>query len=48
MARYKVPRIVLFFAPGELPTTSSDAKIRDDELIDLAMSRLSPPTPRDA
>jgi fatty-acyl-CoA synthase len=48
VARYKVPRIVLFFAPGELPTTSSDAKIRDDDLIALAMRRLSPPPSRDA
>jgi len=39
VARYKVPRIVLFFAPGELPTTGSDAKIRDDELIAMAIRR---------
>jgi fatty-acyl-CoA synthase len=41
VARYKVPRIVLFFAPGELPTTSGDAKVRDDELIAIATARLS-------
>jgi acyl-CoA synthetase (AMP-forming)/AMP-acid ligase II len=40
VARYKVPRIVLFFAPGELPATGSDAKVRDDELIALAMRRV--------
>jgi fatty-acyl-CoA synthase len=39
VARYKVPRIVLFFAAGELPTTSGDAKIRDDELIAMASRR---------
>ena len=32
-----MPRIVLFFAPGELPTTGSDAKVRDDELIAMAI-----------
>ena len=46
MARYKVPRHVLFFAPGELPTTGSDAKVRDDELIAIAIRRLAaPPAP---
>ena len=35
VAKYKVPRVVLFFAAGELPTTASDAKIRDDELITI-------------
>lgn len=45
VARYKVPRIVLFFAPGELPTTGSDAKIRDDELIAMAISRLNSAAP---
>ncbi len=39
VARYKVPRIVLFFAPGELPTTGSDTKVRDDELIAMAIRR---------
>lgn len=41
VARYKVPRHILFFAPGELPTTGSDTKIRDDELIAIAIERLS-------
>ena len=41
VARYKVPRHVLFFAPGELPSTGSDTKVRDDELIALAVSRLA-------
>jgi acyl-CoA synthetase (AMP-forming)/AMP-acid ligase II len=47
IATYKVPRRVLFFAPGELPTTGSDAKVRDDELIAIAAARLAPAsTPR--
>lgn len=41
VARYKVPRHVLFFAAGELPTTSSDAKVRDDELIAMATGMLA-------
>jgi fatty-acyl-CoA synthase len=40
VAGYKVPRIVLFFAPGELPTTSGDAKVRDNALIAMAIDRL--------
>lgn len=42
VAKYKVPRIVLFFAPGELPVTNSGAKVRDDELIAMALARLQP------
>jgi len=45
VATYKVPRIVLFFAPGELPTTGSDTKIRDDELIAMATARLNRAAP---
>ncbi len=41
VAAYKVPRHVLLFAPGELPSTDSDTKIRDDELIALAGERLA-------
>jgi fatty-acyl-CoA synthase len=48
VATYKVPRIVLFFASGELPTTGSDAKVRDDELIAMATSRLNATTPATA
>ena len=44
VAKYKVPRVVLFFAAGELPTTASDAKIRDDELITMALARLATTT----
>ena len=33
VASYKVPEQVLFFATGELPTTASETKVRDDELI---------------
>ena len=40
VATYKVPRQVLFFGPGELPTTGSDAKVRDDVLIAMVMRRL--------
>ena len=45
VARYKVPRHVLFFEPGELPTTGSDTKIRDDELIAIATRRLADAAP---
>ena len=44
VAAYKVPRQVLFFDPGELPTTGSDAKVRDDELIAIATARLAAPS----
>lgn len=40
VAKYKVPRHVLFFAPGEMPSTSSDTKIRDTDLMALAEARL--------
>ncbi|MGI8757012.1 MAG: class I adenylate-forming enzyme family protein [Acidimicrobiales bacterium] len=45
VARYKVPRHVLFFATGELPTTGSDTKVRDDELIAIAIRRLAAGSP---
>ena len=45
VASYKVPRHVLFFAPGELPTTGSDTKVRDDELIAMATERLTNASP---
>ncbi len=41
VAKYKVPRHVLLFAAGELPTTGSDTKVRDDELIAIATDRLA-------
>ena len=41
VAAYKVPRHVLFFAPGEMPTTGSDTKIRDADLVALAAARLA-------
>ena len=41
VAAYKVPRHVLLFEPGELPSTGSDTKIRDDELVALATERLA-------
>ncbi len=40
VAAYKVPREVVLFAAGELPTTANDAKVRNDELIVLAAARL--------
>lgn len=48
VARYKVPRHVLFFGPGELPTTGTDTKVRDDELIAMARRRLADETTRTA
>ncbi len=41
VARYKLPRHVLVFAPGELPTTAGDTKVRDDELVALAHRRIT-------
>jgi fatty-acyl-CoA synthase len=40
VASYKLPKRVLFFADGEIPMTSSDAKVRDDRLIELVKARL--------
>jgi acyl-CoA synthetase (AMP-forming)/AMP-acid ligase II len=45
VASYKVPRHVLLFEPGELPSTASDTKIRDEELVALASARLKPGEP---
>lgn len=41
VAKHKVPRHVLFFAAGEMPSTSSDTKIRDPELVSLVLARLT-------
>ena len=41
IASYKVPKEVLFFADGEIPMTGSDTKVRDTELMQLALDRLS-------
>jgi fatty-acyl-CoA synthase len=41
VAKHKVPRHVLFFAPGEMPSTSSDTKIRDPDLVSLVLARLT-------
>ncbi|GAC1311611.1 MAG: AMP-binding protein [Acidimicrobiales bacterium] len=46
IASYKVPKHVLFFADGEIPMTNSATKVRDDELVALAASRLTPSPPR--
>jgi fatty-acyl-CoA synthase len=40
VSAYKVPRHVLLFEPGEMPSTASDTKVKDTELIALAMARL--------
>ena len=45
MASYKVPKRVLFFADGEIPMTTSDTKVRDDELVALVRERLAPTRP---
>ena len=36
-----MPKRVLFFADGEIPMTSSDTKVRDDELVALVEARLN-------
>lgn len=41
IAAYKVPRHVLFFADDEMPMTGSDAKVRDDALLELVHARLA-------
>jgi fatty-acyl-CoA synthase len=41
IASYKVPKEVLFFADGEIPMTGSDTKVRDKDLMSLALGRLS-------
>lgn len=41
VAPYKVPRHVLFFDDGEIPLTTSAAKVRDEELRALVERRLA-------
>jgi fatty-acyl-CoA synthase len=41
VAAYKVPKHVLFFEPDEMPMTGSDAKVRDDALLELVLARLA-------
>jgi acyl-CoA synthetase (AMP-forming)/AMP-acid ligase II len=41
LAGYKVPKEVLFFSDGEIPMTGSATKVRDQELMGLALERLS-------
>jgi acyl-CoA synthetase (AMP-forming)/AMP-acid ligase II len=41
VAAYKVPRHVLFFEDDEMPMTGSDAKVRDDALLELVHTRLA-------
>lgn len=41
IATYKVPKHVLFFEPDEMPMTSSEAKVRDDALLELVRGRLA-------
>jgi acyl-CoA synthetase (AMP-forming)/AMP-acid ligase II len=40
IASYKVPKKVLFFAPGEIPLTASATKVRDDDLRVLVQARI--------
>ena len=40
VAAYKVPRHVLFFDDDEMPMTGTDAKVRDDALLELVQARL--------
>ncbi|MDZ7675459.1 MAG: class I adenylate-forming enzyme family protein [Acidimicrobiales bacterium] len=40
LAAYKVPRHVLFFTDDEMPMTGTDAKVRDDALLELVLARL--------
>ena len=40
LASYKVPKDILFFTDGEIPMTGSDTKVRDEELLSLALVRL--------
>lgn len=42
LAAYKVPKHVLFFDDDEMPMTSSEAKVRDDALLELVRARLPP------
>jgi acyl-CoA synthetase (AMP-forming)/AMP-acid ligase II len=39
LAAYKVPKQVLFFAPGEIPMTSNGTKVADDELRSRVIAR---------
>lgn len=41
VAAYKVPKHVLFFEDDEMPMTGSDAKVRDDSLLELVHGRLA-------
>jgi acyl-CoA synthetase (AMP-forming)/AMP-acid ligase II len=40
IAAYKVPKRVLYFAPGEIPLTASRTKVLDDELRKIAVARM--------
>jgi len=40
LASYKVPKEILFLADGEVPMTSSDTKVRDEELRRIIDARL--------
>ena len=43
LASYKVPKEILFLTDGEMPMTSSDTKVRDDELRRIVDARLDTP-----
>lgn len=41
IAAYKVPKEILFFEDGDIPMTGSDTKVRDKDLMSLALARLA-------
>jgi fatty-acyl-CoA synthase len=41
LAAYKVPKRILFLEPEEMPMTTSEAKVRDDALLELVRARLA-------
>jgi fatty-acyl-CoA synthase len=45
LAGYKVPKVILWFADGEIPMTASNTKVRDRELLELVQARLTPDPP---
>ena len=43
LASYKVPKLVHFFAAGDIPMTASGTKVADDALLRLVLARMSKP-----
>jgi fatty-acyl-CoA synthase len=44
LASYKVPKHVLIFGDGQIPLTAGGTKVRDELLLPLVLSRLTPTT----